>query len=256
MWSSRSAGLQGRLALELAERAALRDVGVGRRAAARRPRAALSPPALRPRPGRTAAPGQREAEDRGLVEVKRDRVVVAIGDRAPFVLHARAEDGPVGLELTRLGDRDVLDHAEPDRQTGARGDRDEDAALLDERLQVGQPLETQAAADIVRVVDTPEVRRQLGGLERDRAAEVRAVVEQALADAVDQGRQTRRDGWKDDHVVFRLQVGRGADILVGDVGVGHFAFVEGQAEPAVVLRVDPGVQQGDPRHGDRRGASP
>ena len=207
---------QGRLALELAERAALGDVRVGRRPAARRPRGALATRPSGSAPA-TAAPGQREAEDRGLVEVERDRVVVAVGDRAPFVLHARAEDRPIGLKLARLGDRDVLDHAEPDRQTGARGDRDEDAALLHERLQVGQPLETQAAADIVRVVDTPQVRGQLGGLEWDRAAEVGAVVEQALADAVDQGRETRRDGWKDDHVVLRLQVGRGADILVGDV---------------------------------------
>ena len=194
MWSSRSAGLQGRLALELAERAPLRNVRVGRRAAARRPRGALATGSSGSAPAESAAPGQRDAEDRGLVEVERDRVVVAVGDRASFVLHARAEDGPIGLKLARLGDRDVLDHAEPDRQAGARGDRDEDAAVLHERLQVGQPFETQAAADIVRVVDSPEVRGQLGGLERDRAAEVGAVVEQALPDAVDQGRQTRRDG--------------------------------------------------------------
>ena len=145
----------------------------------------------------------------------------------------------------------MLDHAQPHGQAGARGDRDEDAAVLDKRLQVGQPLEAQAAADIVRVVDSAQVRGQLAGLERDRAAEIRAVVEQALADAVDQRRQTRRDGRKDDHVIFRLQVGRGADFLVGNVRVRHLAFVEGQAKPAVVLGVDPGVEQGDPRHGDR-----
>ena len=146
-------GLEGRLALELAERATLRNVGVGRRAAAGRPRGALAAGPSGSAPA-TAAAGQRDAEDRGLVEVERNRVVVAVGDRAPFVLHRRAKDRPMGLKLARLGDRDVLDHAEPHGQTGARGDRDEDAAVLHERLQVGQPFETQAAADIVRVVDT------------------------------------------------------------------------------------------------------
>ena len=250
MWSSRSAG--SRIGSRSNSRSG-RPCGMSGSVADPRPvgRPALSPPGPPAPPRPTAAPGQREAEDRGLVEVERDRVVIAVGDRAPFVLHARTEDGPIRLELARLGDRDVLDHAQPHGQAGARRDRDEDAALLHERLQVGQPFETQAAADIVRLVDTPEVRGQLGGLEWDRAAEVGAVVEQALPDAVDQGRETRRDGGKDDHVVLRLQVGRGADILVGDVGVGHFAFVQGQAEPAVVLRVDPGVEQGDPRHGDR-----
>ena len=93
IWSSRSAGLKRRLALELTERAALRDVRVGRRPAARRPRGALAtgPSASA---SAEAAAGQRDAEDRGLVEVERDGVVVAVGDRAPLVLHARAEDRP------------------------------------------------------------------------------------------------------------------------------------------------------------------
>ena len=57
-------GLQRRLALELAERATLRDVGVGRRPAARRPRAALSPPGP-PAPPRPKPPPASETRKTG-----------------------------------------------------------------------------------------------------------------------------------------------------------------------------------------------
>ena len=125
-------------------------------------------------------------------------------------LAPRAENRPIGLKLARLGDRDVLDHAQPDGQIGAGGDRHEHAAVLDERLQMGQPVESQTAADIVGVVDSPKVRRQLGGLEWNRTAKFGAVVEQSLANAVDQCRQTRRYGGKmiTSYFAFRSGVAR------------------------------------------------
>ena len=144
----------------------------------------------------------------------------------------------------------------PTGRRGALGDRDEYAAVLHECVQVGNAFEAQAAADIVGVVDAAQVRSQRGGLERHRAAEVGAVVEQSLSDAVQKRWEARRDWWKNDHVILRLQVGRGADILVRYIGVRDFAFVQGEPEPAVVLRVDPGVQQGDSWHATPGDASP
>ena len=87
------------LALEFAERAALWHVGVRRRAAAGRARSGFTAAAS---PSAAAAAGERDAEDRRLVEVERHGVIVAVGDRAAFVLHSRAEDRAVCLKLARL----------------------------------------------------------------------------------------------------------------------------------------------------------
>src|ERR1017187_414666 len=50
-----------------------------------------------------------------------------------------------------------------------------------------------------------------------------------------------------DHVILRPQIGNLLQLLIGDVVVRNVRLVEGDAIPALVLRVRPGMHQGDPR---------
>ena len=111
----------------------------------------------------------------------------------------------------------------------------------------------QAAANVVGRIGLAlsgnHVGREVGFFPRDGAAEVGAVGESALAHAVNERAEAGGDRRKDDDVVLGLEIGRGAHDSVGDVVVGHLRLFEHEAVPAFVLRVDPGVHQGDARQG-------
>ncbi len=111
--------------------------------------------------------------------------------------------------------------------------------------------ETQAAADIVRVVHAPKIRGQLGGLERDRAAEVpKTVVEQPFRTPLVEVRRLDVTGGNMITSYFALRSGvarRPGRKCTNRVLRIH----QGQPKPTVVLCVDPGVEQGNPRHGNR-----
>ena len=94
-----------------------RPCGISDSVAEPRPvgRRGVSPPAPSGSAPAEAAAGQRQAEDWRLVEVESDGVVIAVSDGAALVLDARPKDGATGLKLSRLGDRDVLDHAQRPR---------------------------------------------------------------------------------------------------------------------------------------------
>ena len=61
-------------------------------------------------------------------------------------------------------------------------------------------------------------------------------------------------GWaEDDDVVAVGQAGLVAHVVHGDVVVGDAVLVEGEPDPALVLRGLPRVHDGDARRGDRMG---
>src|SRR5262249_9877582 len=142
----------------------LRDVRLGSGAAAARAGTARAATASAAAPEPAA---QGDAEHRCLAEVDGEGVVVAVGDRAAAVGDGGVVDAALRLERGRLGDGDAVGHPQLNGEAGAGGDRDEDAAVLDELLQVREPLEAEAAADVVRLIGAGEVGRLLRLLPRD-----------------------------------------------------------------------------------------
>ena len=123
---------------------------------------------------------------------------------------------------------------------GAAAERDEQAAVLDEALELGEALPADAARDVVRLCGRAVARRLRRLLEGHRAP--------GLRQAVDLLGQLEVDVAVEEHVDTLAQVAR-ADVLVAHVGVGNAALVERVAHPA------DGVGVG-PRHPARRAAAP
>src|SRR4029078_12661012 len=107
-------------------------------------------------------------------------------------------------------------------------------------LWVPHPLVAEARTDVVGRVFLADVRRQLRGPPRDRVAVHRRAVDDLLrAAAADRGGEAE--------VGLTAQVVLPGDGLRADVGEGHAAQVQRLPPPPFVLRVAPGVEQGEPR---------
>ena len=159
------------------------------------------------------------------------------------------------------GDEDGVEHRADDARIAVRRDADagrkagvdgelrsvfagdEQAALLDEFLEVLEAVVAEAGAHVGGRVDAAEVRRQVRLLPRQRVVPHG----QAVDDVVRRG---AADGSEDDDVVFRAQVVFFRDGLRADVVEGDALGVEGIAPPAFGLRGEPGMHEGDARRGN------
>ncbi len=161
---------KSRLALELTERSTLWDVRVGRRPAACRPRCArttrASGVALAP------PPPVRRPEDRSFVEIRARRYRRS-RMRSGSVCPAPARGAQAGGPASRVSA--IVTCSTMPSPTGswaALDDRDERTPFSTNVLRCASPSKPRPPRISSRVVDTAEIRGQLGGPERDRAAEV------------------------------------------------------------------------------------
>ncbi len=222
-------------ALRLPRRQLLRRARVGRdsHADAGNLRAAAEPATSRRKPP-TASTGS------WLKIHGQLRAVPPVDDRALRVGHHAAHDGPAHEQPLGVLHRHAIHELVLGEDRGRRAFDDEQAAVLDELVEVHQAFEAHPAANVIGLILHAEVGRQLGLLVRHR-------VGAGPGDAVDHRLRGAADVREHDHVVLRPQVAF-AQLDVAEVGVGHAVDVEGRADPALVLRARPRVHVADARH--------
>ena len=101
-------------------------------------------------------------------------------------------------------------------------------------------MQSHTAADVVTLIrPDPHVRSDVAPLPRNRRA--------AHGDATDDRLGRSADGRKDDDVKFLPQVRRVANYLIRDIGVRNLEPIKLDSEPAIILRVRPGVENRNSR---------
>ena len=171
-------------------------------------------------------------------------LVVAEGDGAFAVDEDCVEHGADDAGIAVRRDADARCKAGVDGELRSVFAGDEQAALLDEFLEVCEAVVAEAGAHVVGV----ESMRPRFGVRSDFSQGIALFHDGQAVDDV--GGRGAADGREDDHVVFRAQVvffrgGLGADVVVGNA-----CGVESIAPPAFGLCGEPGVHEGDARRGD------
>src|SRR6185369_16533232 len=145
------------------------------------------------------------------------------------------------LELPRGLDRHATGDAVIDRKAHTVSDGNEQAASFDELLQVDDAGQSHTAANVITLIRTKRhVGRYVASLPRNRRA--------AHWDAANDCLRRSLDWRKNDYIEFVAEIWRVANYLVGNVRVRNLQAIKLNPKPAIVLRVGPGVQNGDPRH--------
>ena len=154
----------------------------------------------------------------------------SISDGIGRIHENRLDDASDQIEVPARRDKDSRSQAFFDGERRGVFGGDEKAAFRDEGFEVFEAESAESGAHVRGGADASEVRGEIGLLPRKRVADHRQSVDDEL-------RADVADGGEDDDVVLRAQVGVFGDGLGADVGVGDVQFVEGDAPPALGLRV-------------------
>ena len=168
---------------------------------------------------------------------------IAVGDGIVLRDKDRVQHGADDARIATRHNADAGREAGVDGELRGVFAGDEQAALLDEFLEMFEAVVAEAGADVVGGVDAAEVRREVRLLPRHRVVPRR----QAVDDVERGGAANRRE---DDDVVLRAQIILLRDGLRAHVVEGNAGGVEGVAPPALGLRGKPGVHEGDARRGN------
>src|SRR5262249_42901153 len=200
--------------------------------------ATTTAPAPTPTPN-PAKPAAADLQQRRLIEVDGQFLVITVGDRTLTVGEGGVHNRAARLQGARILNRNAFRNAEINRDRGVAADGDKQTAPLDELLQVGYADDTHTAAHVSdRVGRLSHIRRHVRFLPRNGRFGVAA-----FGDAPHQCLRRAADWTPDDHVPFVAQVGRVANNMIRNVIVWNAQSVELDAIPALVLRVRPGVNQ-------------
>ncbi len=123
------------------------------------------------------------------------------------------------------------------------------ATLLQESLQLGETVPSQAWPHVIRgVIFSDKVRCLWSVFPRQRIAP-------GHGHAIDDSGRAREiaDRWKQDDVVLGVKVVDLRDSLRADVVIGNFQIVERQPPPAFGLRAEPRMHKGHARGADGMG---
>src|SRR6266849_3857449 len=201
-----------------------------------------------PAPTTWAAEIAADGDDGTGAKINIKLIVVAVGDGAFFVVNGGKYDAAGGLHGAGIGNVHHFGHAAGDGERSAGLHGDEQAAFADEALQIGEALIAEAAADVVGGVQTGGYKvGSFGGVfPWPRVASHG----QAAQDSAQSCRAASTHRRKNDDVKLFAEVLGFAQPSIGDVGVGDFQFLHGNAEPAVVLSVLPIVDEGEAGRGE------
>src|SRR5712672_2410707 len=225
-------------------RASLDDVGIGSSATSTGAPGAAGA-FVRSTSATGAAEISADGDDRTLSEIDVEFVVVAVSDGTFLIVNGGENDAAGSLHGAGIGDIHPFGHAASDGKRGASLYGDEQAALTDKALEIGEALVAEATANVVGGVKTwSDKVWSIGGIFPGTRI---AAHRQAAKNGTQSGRTTAPHGRKDDDVEFFAEVLVFAQPGIGDIGVWDFQLFHGDAEPAVVLSVLPIVDEGDAR---------
>src|SRR6266404_5393865 len=185
------------------------------------------------------------SNDGTLAKIDVELIVVTVSDGAFLIVDGGEHDAAGGLHGAGVGNIDHFRHAAGDGQRSAALHSDEQAAITDKALHIGKALVAEAAANVVGGVEPggDKVGSFIGVFPGAPITAHRQATQHGA-----QSRGTSATHWrKNDDVELFAEVLGFAQPGVGDVGVGDFQLFHGDAEPAVVLRVLPIVDEGDAR---------
>ncbi len=188
-----------------------------------------------------------DGDDGSLAKIDVELVVVTVSDGAFLVVDHRKHDAAGRLHGAGIGNVHHFRHTAGNGERSARLHSYEQTAFANKAFKIGEALIAEAAANVVRGVQTRS--HKVGSFSRIFPRARITTHRQAAKHGAQTRGATTTHGWENNDVEFFAEVLVFAQPGIGDVGVWNLQLLHRNAEPAIILSVLPIVDESDAGNG-------